>query len=57
MSDSSDPQQPDLMDVVEQYVDTFGDGPPIFELEDDEAIRRMLQAIAAGVAMVDHIED
>ncbi len=41
------------MDVVEQYVDTFGEGPPIFELDDEQAVVLMLRAIADGIPMQD----
>lgn len=41
----------DLMDIVEDYVNRFGDGPPIFDMDDDEAIAAMKRAIESGVPM------
>ena len=48
VEDDMDDPDAEFMDTVEAYVDRFGDGPDIFEMDEDEAVRRMRLAIESG---------
>jgi len=53
--------QNELMTLIKQYFDKFNEGPPIFGMEEDEALEKMRNAISTGKEITDtpdkHIPD
>jgi hypothetical protein len=51
----------EYIQLIEKYYEVFGDGPPIFGMEEKEAIRKMRSAIEIGKPIKDtpdkHIPD
>ena len=43
----------ELWELIERYDETFGEGPPIFDMADEEACRRMRDAIESGRKMIE----
>lgn len=47
--------------LIKRYSEVFGEGPPIFGMEEDEALEKMRNAISTGKEITDtpdkHIPD
>jgi hypothetical protein len=37
--------------LILEYCEKFSEGPPIFDMEDEEAVKRMKEALKSGVKM------
>ena len=41
-----------LQEAIEAYIEQFDEGPPIFGLSDEEAVRRIQQSLESGEKML-----
>ena len=44
------------METINLYIETFNEGPPVYGMEEEEAIARIKEAVETGKKIVDGAE-